>query len=659
MGTFLKFFLGLIILSTLSACGFRADLKSGGPTLHDNPESPSSPSIPGEPTSNPSTEGSPSGGSSVEPGSSSSTSPATPSAPEVEVIPPGSEPNSQPSTAHPLDIQCIESLCGENQPLPHPFEINGQSKEQSETVIATQIKKPLQNYMGRIIHKALLQDEMFKKLFESDVQIQLTPEKAALILSIRYLNNLNKYMSAVERDPQGLLKFNLDKLRNLVGSGAGKEDEVQAIVSLTNLLNFIVRTGPIFDYHLELLLKIFYSNLSSTDALKQEASIMQIIRNYIGALSPSLNFVKPSDLVIGRALRGENLSYTEKLIFKSEMKNRYIMGHLLIPEVQDAFKKVRLDIPAVMAEAKQAYLASKPAAAVADPKSIKGLLQTAVQTCSAKLSYSYAALPSQNQMDTFNRIFDSMQVAAQAMVEQKSHSTLSQPLKIQLLTPPTKDEALISWAASLKDAVEISDASLKEIKKIDLTKAETLGELFIWAALFRDEEMFSTIYGFCDQAKMPFLDDAALRGMFLINISWPTIVYPRMGIGIIAHEVGHIVSGQWNTLVQPEQNCLKQKQGTDLYVEEDFADLFSSELVRRSGFQVGGTNAGHYACSLHQMTSSGWARGNLLAFPNDPHSSGFFRIIATAEMMGHQTSQCRSYLQSVGETRFQNYCRWQ
>jgi hypothetical protein len=676
VGIFLKLFLGLIILSTLSACQFRADTKPvDSATLQNNDNSPSTPT-PGAPGSG---SGTPGGSASFPDSTSSSQPPSSggspgnsgqpstsvvPSEPTIivsdaEVIPPGTEPISSPSAIEPQDIQCIQSLCGTNSPLPHPTWVNDQLKELAKVQIDSQIKRPLQKYMGRIIHKALLQDEMFKKLFQSQAQIQVSPEKSAFLLSVRYLNRLGTYMTTVQQDSQGRYKFNLDALRAKVGNGPGKEDEVQAIAKLTDLLNFLIYRGPMFDYQLELLIKLMYQDVSTTEALKQEANIMQLVRNYVGTMIPSMNYVKPSDLVLKKAMNGEPLSFTEKGIFKGEMKQRYVLGYLLVPEVQEAFKKLKLDIPSIMAEAKQLYLNSKPALAVANPQSIKGLLQTSVQSCSAKLGFSYSALPSKGQMDRFVRIFDQIQMTAQAMIEQRTQSSFSEPLKIQLITPPTREAAIVSWANSLNDAVEISDAALKDIKKIDMNKPETVGDAFVSLATFSDGDMFETINDFCDQAKLPFLDDAALRGMYLINISWPTVVYPRMGTGIIAHEVGHIISGQFSNIVQPEQNCLKQKQQSDQYAEEDFADLFSSELVRRMNFQAEGGPIGHYACSLHQMTEDGWARGSLQPVPNDTHSSGFFRIIATAVMTGHQTPQCKSYLQSVGETRFQNYCKWQ
>jgi hypothetical protein len=674
VGTFLKFFLGLIILSTLSACHFRADTNPVDPSIQNNESSPSTP-VPGFPGSGsgnpggsanspdsssaqPPASGDSSNGSSQSPGSSN---PAGSSIviSDAEVIPPGSEAIGSTSAIEPKDIQCIQSLCGTNSPLPHPIQVNDQLQGQAKTVIESQIKRPLQKYMGRIIHKALLQDEMFKKLFQSQTQIQVSPEKSAFLLSMRYLGRLGNYMSTVQQDSQGLFHFNLDALRAKVGSGPGKEDEVQAIASLASLLNFLIYRGPMFDYQLELLIKIMYPDAAITEALKQEANIMLIVRNFTGAMVPTLNFMKPSDLVLKKAINGETLSFTEKGIFKDEMKQRYILGYLLVPEVQEAFKKVKLDIPGIMTEAKQLYLNSKPAQAVANPQSIKGLLQTSVQTCSAKLVYSYAALPSKNQMDRFIRIFDRIQATAQSMIEQRIQSTLNEPLKIQLITPPTREEAIVSWGNSLNEAIAISDVSLKGIKKVDMNKPETVGDAFVSLALFSDGDMFETINEFCDQAKLPFLDDAALRGLFFVNISWPTVVYPRMGTGIIAHEVGHIISGQWPNAVQPEQNCLKQKQQSDQYVEEDFADLFSSELVRRMGFQAEGGPIGHYACSLHPMTENGWAQGSLQPVPNDTHSSGFFRIISTAVMSENQTPQCKSYLQSVGETRFQNYCHWQ
>ena len=632
----LKLLFGLLILSTVASCQFRSETPASNRLAN-------SPNLPGDVSQNLPTD------------STTPSVPAGPSGLPIDFVP-GTSPEPG-SSSDSLDLQCIKSLCGRNNPLAHPFELSADAEGAAVTVVIDKVRKPLQNYMGRVIHQALLRDQYFKQMFAAPGQIELTPEKAAFVLAARAANKLNTYMPSVTTDSNGRLKFDREKLAQILGKN--KQVELPAILSLENFLNFVVQNAPIFDNSLELIIKMFYQNLDYVEAIKQEAIAISLVKNYIYQLAPSMAFRTPDDLVLNKAMTGQPLSFTEKNIFKMAIRQRFILSYLIVPEVQNEFKKLPLDVASILGEIQQTYLASKQAKAVANPTTIKSLLTSAVQTCATKLSYSYAALPSTEQMQLFKKVFAGTQLTAKSMIEERLKSSLTEPLDVQLILPPTRDEALQSWITSLQDAVKASDVAVKQASQIDMKNSASFGDIFLAAATFNDSEMLEPILEFCDHAKLPFLDDAAVRGMNTINLSWPTITHPRMGIGIVAHELGHIISGRWPDLVAKEQQCLQSKQGTQLYVEEDFADLFAAEIGKRTNFVIEDVPVGNYACSLLPRKEPNWLPGSLKnAIPMDPHSSGFFRLIATAEMSGRQTNECRNYLSSVQETRFSNYCAW-
>jgi hypothetical protein len=582
-----------------------------------------------------------------------------PTFPEDNV--PGTDPVETVNASLSLDQQCIQSLCGANYPLPNPSKVSTSASVAAGIAIDKNVKKPLENYMGRIIHQALLQDQMFKKLFEKKDQIQLPPEQVALAQSIRYASHLDKYMGALEIGDQQILAFNMDKLNALLGPG--KQDEANAISTLSSLIIFQQWFGPMFESNnLEVILRTFYQDIPYDQSIVAEAIAIRTTEGYLASLLPGMTFNSPKEMVIQKAIDGKPLSYTEKNIIRREMKNRILLSYILSSDVQDAFKKVPLNIASTIDEIKTLYSSSKQAQTVAAPKGFKQLVSNAVEICSAQLSNSYAALPNTAQLNRFQTLFHDIESTAQKMVEEKLKTTLAKPIDLQLILPPDRDMALASWSSGLQGAVQASDTAIANLKKLNLEDPKILQAIFMKASMFKDAEVFAEIFEYCDQSKVPFLDDAAMQTFNLVNLSWPTIVYPKMGVGIIAHEVGHIVSASWPEAVKSEKDCLTQEQGgNDQYAEEDFADLFSSALMKRVNFNLDGIPLSNFGCALlpRDELKDQWAAGDLKNKDTyDTHSSSFYRMIAIASMTGKQSNACQAFLNSVQESRFQNYCAW-
>jgi hypothetical protein len=630
----LKIFFGLIILWSITACrpGWESKVTSSAtvPNTLTN-QGPVSPADPSEPSS-----------------SVSDQSPVT-----------GSEPKGSAQETRP-DQMCIKSLCGDKDPMPHPFENSEAAKAAAWAQIEAKVKKPLYNYMGRLIHKNQLQDQLFKKLFAQQDKVTFSPEKTGLLQSILYARRIPTYLPAVVVSEKGEASFNMDALKKLIGPK--NKNEIEAVSKLIGLIRFQRNFGRALEQQpVEVILRALYPNTSPMEAQKQEALAAVAIQQSIQTLVPELKMVRPEDFVLKKAIAGEVLTYTEQNIFRRQISDHLVYSQLLDSEVQSAFQRIPVNVPQFLEQAKKTYLASRQAKTAAHPQDYKKLLNDAVQTCSTKLSYSYAAFPTQTQLDQFRNIFQGLQGAALKMIEEKKQTSLAGALKVDLLLPPPRENAIDSWAAAMQDAVSASDSAVAELKRFDLSDAQNLQAMFIIAAFFNDQEIFEDILEFCDQASLPDRDDATLRGMNLMHLSWATVTHVEFGTGIAAHELGHIVSGQWPELVEKEKKCLADKQGSDKYSEEDFADLFSIELLKRVGFKVAGVQvSAQYACSLLPRDQHGWAPASISnQNPEDTHSSGFYRLMAISGILETNTDACQAFLTQAQENRFQNYCRWE
>jgi hypothetical protein len=521
-------------------------------------------------------------------------------------------------------------------------------------LIKERLRKPLQNFIGRIIHDSLVKDQIFKTLLTKKDKVVLKKEKAAPFLAIQYMH-LFKDIAPAKEQQNGKLVFNKEKVKQILF--AKTDDEISAVLSLTPLYNFLVNDNWIFEQPLEMVIKLYHPNLSIEEGIKAEAKEIDQMMNYLGSQISVFKAVQGRSIVVQKALAGAQLSEVEKLRLRDEIQSKIIFWHLFHQDVKSAFLKVNFDQNEFLKMIQTKYLSSKAAQSVANPKSFKGLLQTTVAECETKLAYSYASLPTANQLAQFKKNAAQVVSMAQSMVEEKLKKNLQKPMAVTILYPDPKENSIASWNEMLLALTQGLEAQIKEAKNVNLDDPETLGQFWLaFSAAKFDGEPFDDILTFCDQAKTPYFNDAALASINTINLSWPTITHPQTGVGILAHEVGHVIQGNFGSILQREVDCLKQKQNSEQYLSEDFADLFSSELLVRMNMQVNAKPVSNFACSLMQYDSKHDLKND---DSKDPHSSNFYRLVTMAIGSNTMTKQCDGYLDSIKETRFADYCTWE
>lgn len=555
-------------------------------------------------------------------------------------------------------VACIKSLCGEENPFGHPFENNKKLENSTRAIVDKELKKALEKYMGRLIHKALIQDNFFQQMIAQKEKLTLTPEMSALLQSFRYANKINEIWKAFDANSNGGgYVLNRGKLKAMMPNL--NENEIDAISSLNKMISFALAYGSLFDKPLEVVLKIVNPELPLIEAQKIKANFIMMAQERVHAVSPLTKYSNPVSVVVQRAASGAALSENEKVIFKRYLLNSYIIFHVLEPEVQEKFAKLPLDISQALIEFQKTYRESKKYKAVHNPKSIRQIFQDSVNSCSGRLAYAYAALPTEKQKTSFKAKFEKIRLTAQQVMEEKTKSSLSDAFKIEFLLPGSREPFLADMKRSFQVSTSTYDAAIRELKKKDLTDPSVLSSIFATSMVFTDVDLFEEALEFCDQAKPPKLSDAALSQLKMINLSWPTLMHPEFGIGIVAHELGHVASGNWNTYLQNEKSCLMKKQGLEKYIEEDFADLFATEVIRRMNYKINGEAVGNFACALHGRTDTGWEVGDLKnSNAVDTHASTFYRLLAVASRSTGLTNQCLYNLKSQNETRFENYCEW-
>ncbi len=551
---------------------------------------------------------------------------------------------------------CFVSTCGKDYVFKHPFELSLQTQLATQVLTDKTLKRPIELMMGRAIHQAVVSNGIYEKLSKMKLANLEGPAKG-LLLSLYYAQKLPTYVPTLVADKEGKLVFDREKLKALPEKLT--EGEISAISSLKDLISFF--TGQsIFTVGLSYrqLLKYLYPQKSLIESEKLEAQ--EILKNFqvLGQTLPGFKVFSEVDLVLTRALAGSVLSEAELSHMQGLTTSRYIYSVLFQPSVQSEFQSLPFNFDEMMQKIYLTYQVSKKATAVKNPKTIKNILQTGVSECSAYLSYAYAALPTQNQIQTFKGVLKNIEATAQLMIEEKTQTSLAGNFDFEVSVPTAQEQVMPDWVAYLNLATQETEKRIKAESALDLSDPSVQATAMIMMLGDSKSDLFESVSSFCHQSTPPFLDDAFLRTDNSIQLSWPTIVHPEVGAAIIAHEIGHAIQNKWPGTILSENICLMGKQGSSQYLTEDFADLFSGEIMRRLGGKINGLEAKNLGCGLVQPKED---RGLLtLNNPskNDSHSSALYRIFSASALQNNRTKECSAYLVLAKDTRFDQYCQW-
>lgn len=178
------------------------------------------------------------------------------------------------------------------------------------------------------------------------------------------------------------------------------------------------------------------------------------------------------------------------------------------------------------------------------------------------------------------------------------------------------------------------------------------------------------LLGHCQSLAPPDeIIDHAVTTVGSITLSWLSVTYPRFGISIMAHELGHVISAITRSaperlFYQQTLQCvadrhkipgLSPKNYEFQYMEEDFADNYSGRVLRQMSLSE--TELPNKACLFLAQTGDVYgsqAEPLSLANPeaSDNHSSGLFRIMQVARDQGELPKSCNQVLKVWGQADF-------
>jgi hypothetical protein len=239
--------------------------------------------------------------------------------------------------------------------------------------------------------------------------------------------------------------------------------------------------------------------------------------------------------------------------------------------------------------------------------------------------------------------------------------------------PTSPTEILDNIRAQIRDVTEDYETSIR----LHENDPQAFDRTAVLLAMVMNELVNSnqTSSGNVEDAQPDFLQyclkqnphaatDYTLTAMQSISVSWYTVNFPEIGVAILAHEMGHVVSsllrnakeasgaegskfGQSlacvadrNPFALERLNLISPFSNTTSS-EEDWADHFSSLLMNEMNAEPKFRNLG---CALVRDSGRSYEGDGLEPDYNDPHSSGFLRLLMVAHDRKMMTPACAGFL---------------
>ena len=162
-----------------------------------------------------------------------------------------------------------------------------------------------------------------------------------------------------------------------------------------------------------------------------------------------------------------------------------------------------------------------------------------------------------------------------------------------------------------------------------------------------EESAITDVRSVCSGLEPSFFEDKTLAEIKLIQVGWQSIAFPELGAGVLAHEIGHVVSKAVSTLnslptaiaYTSARQCSADNhrafepavlgRNFSQFAEEDWADVFSVKAM--SYLRSVWPYSKNMACALVHISNSKTYDGFDLFIPGstDVHSTGAYRVMQT------------------------------
>lgn len=488
-----------------------------------------------------------------------------------------------------------------------------------------------------------------------------------LVIYLKTLSDLGGVEGLLSEGPDGKMIVDEDVLEGTVP----EEDEraylrvilekqlipVYSILAVTEPIDRILQRH---DGLLESRLRYLYPNDGFAGALVSDASAASLrIQKIFAEMGPVANLIlsaQQRDLVERAAKPGGDLTVPEmgeylQIVSLTEMLE-IVLFHLPAPPAERAVTAI--DELVTIVRGRQAAVPSLAPLAEAE------------KFCRGRLNLMEATEQSAFRLRRFENLIPAVKESvienARRVVAPEQMPALAQRIAgLQFFLPRGPRNSTVGFRRHLESTIESQE------KTLDFYGTPEARDVILWIEIVRAisgadaESRAPELASFCQNLPVEPSTDATNPRSGRISLSWFTINYPDVGVGIMAHEIGHAVSGFIRGLPKADAfteslSCVARRnpfgpapaatlglRENTRWSEEDWADRFSAWVVSdlRARGQLAPLRLMNLGCALvgvdREMTYGG---NRLTPGENDPHSSGLLRLLMIANDLGKLHPDC-------------------
>ena len=550
-----------------------------------------------------------------------------------------------------LKISCAAQICGDPAKAETPGNLLRAPLETlpNETRVFDDRFRPLiDRHIAVKVESHKLGVDVMEKARERLAKVKLSAEETALINVIWTIANYNKAMRALKQAPGADKKWILDDAalqKEMPGYSAAELEHFKVYFFDLFQAQEIGLSAMIDQLPLKIALKEFYKDLSFEEARK---TLVSQLRESIGVLKrtfPGLIFPELPSLDVleqGKDLGPDLVDNLSTAVFY-----RYI--HRVVATKSEVFSARAIPV----AESVEIFFTGGKFASLRadalDAAGIENARQSALKSCRWNIAKSSATAPSPDDIVKANSMIE---VARAASVSALDEMKLEQGIHGKVMTaigslefgfPLTRDEMLAGFERELKYKINETERDLAALPSL----SDNALFMNLYSTLVSTLKPLKTvILASCKQYGPSQLTDHAITAYGRIGVSWQTVRFPKHGIGIVAHEFGHVISSALKdkkngneppVSYQSLKHCTTIRHGSDTEIdtsEEDFADWVSARAMHYARAQsVAFENVG---CILAGNNAERWGTRTGLSlryssefnkFYRDPHSPNFYRLL--------------------------------
>ncbi len=566
-------------------------------------------------------------------------------------------------SVNPTHLACARETCGEASGLPYT---TARVTQADSDLFKQHIDNSLTQYLDLEVSSVSLKDKVLKDF--SKVTFREVSDDYLVFINFLYINNYGDLISKAITLEKGKIKVDVTSLRQeLNKAGVTSAEQVNWIILIAQTMyesDIFYTNWYLSQFPLEIFVQKVYPNLDILTAIANEAKRLQIIQDKLSKAYPILQSnAVGTNAILQKAILKIPLSPDEKEDFISER-----MTLLSIQEIlpngnwRDFLLQRPVDIKSMAAK-----LVNK-AQKAQDQNLSKEMLAAERVSLSFKCTYhmlnKIASSPTPDQNQKFSQLAQGLKTDARRVISgsQYNSSEVLQAIdKVTLMLPPTKQQTAAAISRILKSKVHASKIAQDRISKLDTNNQEDRELVLLMLAgaysgpQSKGEGAFENVKEFCLENSAEGISDAAYTSYQVVNVGWRSVLYPQFGYGIVAHELGHVISAADSASMRSQfsqvKSCLQKNQDSTSYLEEDIADLFAAEMIKLKP-----THQANYSCLLLQQDDGKYSDLQMSSDKDGVHSSSFYRLISVDSQLNKLKPACRTAKNSSVEGKRMQSC---